>query len=227
MDNPRLSADQERQLAWRIEAGLLARAALEARSQTNQTDPDPTDRAGLAGAAVPASQAELEALARQGEAARQAMVLANIGLVRVIVRDFARPGTSSDLFQDGCLALEHAIMRFDFRRGRLGPYAAVWIRQALRRRQPPPTSALPDDLVDDEAVTEIDARLTRRDLSSSLRHLPAAERQVMLWRHGWVGEPASLPQIARRLDLTVAGVRRLERQALTRLRRQWQPLEAA
>ncbi|MDR1077749.1 MAG: sigma-70 family RNA polymerase sigma factor [Propionibacteriaceae bacterium] len=227
MDNPHLSADQELRLARRIEAGLLARAVLEARAPADQTVPDPPDRAGPAGLAVQASPAELEALVRQGEAAHQALTLANLGLVRVIVRDFGRPGTWSDLFQDGCLALEQAIMRFDFRRGRLGPYAAVWIRQALRRRQPPATAALPDDLVDEGASTEIDARLTRHDLRSSLRRLPADERRVMVWRHGWEGEPASLPQIARRLDLTVAGVRRLERQALTRLRRQWQPLRAA
>ncbi|MDR1387122.1 MAG: sigma-70 family RNA polymerase sigma factor [Propionibacteriaceae bacterium] len=227
MDDIRLSAADERRLARQIEAGLLAAAALEDRRQPTDPTPDLPPPVGLAAVAAQASAAELEALVEQGQRARRTMTLANIGLVRVIVRDCARPGTWSDLFQDGCLALEQAVMRFDYERGRLGPYAAVWIRQALRRRQPPAPSALPDELVDHGALAEIDARLTGHDLRSSLRRLPADERQVMVWRHGWEGEPASLPQIARRLDSTVAKVRRLERQALTRLRRQWRPLPAA
>ena len=101
-------------LQHQIEAGLLARAAREAGT-------------GWAGA----SEVELRLLEEEGECARQRFVRANLGLVWMVVRQFAARGrlSETDLFQEGCLGLLTAVARFDHTRGvRFSTYALFWIR---------------------------------------------------------------------------------------------------
>jgi RNA polymerase primary sigma factor len=111
---PQLSASDERELAIRMEAGAIAR---ELR---------------LAGTGFPdASEAELIMLEREGELARTRFVAANLPLVAVVLREFGARGTppEPDLFQEGCVALAVAVMRFDHARGiRFATYALSWIR---------------------------------------------------------------------------------------------------
>jgi RNA polymerase primary sigma factor/RNA polymerase nonessential primary-like sigma factor len=210
MERPRLTPAEETRLAKRIEAGLIAQACLDGAPATAGLGPAPTVE-------------ELQALARLGVAAKETMTLANIGLVRVIAAEVGRrkPIPNADLFQEGCLALEQALRRYDYRRGRFGPYAAFWIRAALRHMATPAVGVLPEELVDDGPVRRIEVQVTRQALGSGLDHLPTEERRVVRLRHGWEGEPASLTQVAARLDISVAKVRRLESQGLARLRRHW------
>lgn len=114
LDRSLLTAEEEVSLALRIEAGVLAAAALE------QGYPSP-------GATV----AELTQLAAEGEVARRRFTEANLGLVGMVARQFAtRSGVNhADVFQEACLGLLVAVTRFDFRRGfRFATYALYWIR---------------------------------------------------------------------------------------------------
>jgi RNA polymerase sigma factor (sigma-70 family) len=79
---------------------------------------------------------ELSALVREGDvAARDAMVLANIGLVVIIARRFRWSGMDADdLIQEGVFGLMHAVNKFDGSHGaRFSTYAQYWIVDAIQR----------------------------------------------------------------------------------------------
>lgn len=109
---PLLTPEEVVQLAGQIEVGVLAR---EARRQGCPT----------------ATAEELRALEERGERAWQRFVRANLRLVAMVARQYANRTrlSEADLFQEGCLGLMIAIMRFDHRRGlAFATYALVWIR---------------------------------------------------------------------------------------------------
>ena len=114
-----LTAAEEVELAFAIEAGVLAAARLA----------DGVDDPGL--------RAELRQLVVEGERARLRMVRANLRLVVSISRRHATsPAAMFDLVQDGTLGLIHAVRKFDYRRGfKFSTYASWWIRQAIARGQ--------------------------------------------------------------------------------------------
>jgi RNA polymerase sigma factor (sigma-70 family) len=111
---PQLTAAEERELAIRMEAGAIAR----------ELRPTGTGFGD-------ASEAELITLEREGELARTRFVAANLPLVAMVLGEFGARGTAlePDLFQEGCVALALAVMRFDHARGiRFATYALSWIR---------------------------------------------------------------------------------------------------
>jgi RNA polymerase sigma factor (sigma-70 family) len=119
---PLLTAAQEVELAKRIEAGLYA-AELLRRAEADRA---PTGRA----------RAELEALARDGELAKDHMIRANLRLVVSVARKYYRHSGLSflDVIQDGNLGLIRAVEKFDYARGfKFSTYATWWIRQAIER----------------------------------------------------------------------------------------------
>jgi RNA polymerase primary sigma factor len=109
-----LSRAQVVELQRAIEAGLLARdARLSGTGFADATDD------------------ELILLEAAGERARQQFILANLGLVGMVSRQFAarRQLPDAELFQEGCLGLITAVQRFDHVRGyRFSTYALFWIR---------------------------------------------------------------------------------------------------
>jgi len=114
-----LSAEDEGDLARRIEAGLLAREVLSGLRHVSGFD---------------ASAAELESLVRDGEFAQRRFVQANLGLVWMVAGQFAsRMGYGrTELFQEGCVGLLLAVQRFDHCRGcRFATYALFWIRALI------------------------------------------------------------------------------------------------
>jgi RNA polymerase sigma factor (sigma-70 family) len=111
---PPLTAAEECELARRMEAGVIARELRVAGT-------------GFADA----SEAELIMLEREGELARTRFMTANLRLVAMVLGEFRARGTSPepDLFQEGCVALALAVMRFDHARGvKFATYALSWIR---------------------------------------------------------------------------------------------------
>ncbi|WP_092623711.1 sigma-70 family RNA polymerase sigma factor [Jiangella sp. DSM 45060] len=114
---PLLSAAEEVELARRIEAGVYAAELLETG----------------AGAAAPA---ELEALVRDGERAKDHMIRANLRLVVSAARKYYRNTGLSflDVVQEGNLGLIRAVEKFDYAKGfKFSTYAMWWIRQAIER----------------------------------------------------------------------------------------------
>jgi len=80
-----------------------------------------------------ATEEELREIEEAGARAQQAFVAANLGLVGAVLSPWARSGaTTADLFQEGCLGLIAAVVRFDHTRGvRFSTYATYWIRTCI------------------------------------------------------------------------------------------------
>ncbi len=113
-DEDLLTAEAELTLSRTIEAGLLARHALEGADRP-----------------LGASDAELLTLQRQGEAAYTRLVAANLRLVTLVSGPLARRTglDADDLLQEGVLGLLEAARRFDHTRGaRFATFALPWIR---------------------------------------------------------------------------------------------------
>ena len=200
-------------LAKKIEAGILAQEILEG------PDPEKT-----------APRSELSALVEQGRLAKEELVLTHLGLARVIAAEVARQTSTpfADLFQEGCLNLQQALMCYDHKKGPFGPYAAMWIRAGVRRAKSRPWAHLETDQIEDTYLTPIyDQSVTRTGLAQVLRQVPSAERQVLQWRTGWEGQPMTRKDIASRMGVTISRVRHLERRGLEFLRERWVEAEAA
>lgn len=115
---PLLTAHEEVELAKRIELGKAAAQQLE-----NNADLSPEERA------------QLEALIRDGQAAREHLGRANTRLVVSIAKRYMGQGLPfPDLIQEGNVGLMRAVDKYDYQRGnRFSTYATWWIRQAITR----------------------------------------------------------------------------------------------
>src|ERR1700712_1391482 len=79
---------------------------------------------------------ELKRLSRQAAKAKDRFIRANLRLVVSIARRYPLPPGMEllDLVQEGNLGLEHAVDKFDWRKGfKFSTYATFWIRQAIGR----------------------------------------------------------------------------------------------
>ncbi len=114
-----LDAEQEIELAKRIEAGREAAAVLE-RSASELSE---------------RARAELEHLVADGDRARRELTQANSRLVISMAKRYLGQGVPFlDLIQEGNLGLMRAVEKFDWRRGnKFSTYATWWIRQSLTR----------------------------------------------------------------------------------------------
>ncbi len=113
-----LTAEQEVDLAKRIEAGLFAEHKLD-------TDPDLT----------PELRRDLELVAEDGRRAKAHMLEANLRLVVSVAKKYSDRGLSLlDVVQEGNLGLIRAVEKFDYTKGyKFSTYAMWWIRQAIQR----------------------------------------------------------------------------------------------
>jgi len=118
-----LTADEEVELAKRIEAGVYARQLLDEAAERGGP------RLG------PRRRRELLDVAADGEAARDHMVRANLRLVVSVARKFSgRDVPFLDIVQEGNLGLIRAVEKFDYTRGfKFSTYATWWIRQSIQR----------------------------------------------------------------------------------------------
>ncbi len=109
-----LDADEEKELSRLIEDG---RAAAERLANGERG-------------------AELRRAVARGAQAKDRFIRANLRLVVSIARRYPLPQGMDlgDLIQEGNLGLEHAVDKFDWRRGfKFSTYATFWIRQAIGR----------------------------------------------------------------------------------------------
>ncbi|WP_084010499.1 sigma-70 family RNA polymerase sigma factor [Pseudofrankia sp. DC12] len=115
---PLLNAAQEVELSKRVEAGLFAEHKLN-----------------TAGDLEPDLHRDLKLLVRDGEAAKQQLVSANLRLVVSVAKKYSGRGmTLLDLVQEGNLGLIRAVEKFDYAKGyKFSTYATWWIRQAIGR----------------------------------------------------------------------------------------------
>jgi RNA polymerase primary sigma factor len=114
---PLLTAEEEVELAQRIERGRLAREEL------------------ARGNVTPRRRLELQRLIEDGWAAREHLITANSRLVISVAKKYMGRGVPFlDLIQEGNIGLIRAAKKFDYRRGhKFSTYATWWIRQAVTR----------------------------------------------------------------------------------------------
>jgi RNA polymerase primary sigma factor len=113
-----LTAEQEVDLAKRIEAGLFAEHKLESAAGLDE-----------------AFRRELELVAEDGRRAKAHMLEANLRLVVSVAKKYSDRGLSLlDVVQEGNLGLIRAVEKFDYTKGyKFSTYAMWWIRQAIQR----------------------------------------------------------------------------------------------
>jgi RNA polymerase primary sigma factor len=116
---PLLNAEQEVELAKRIEAGLFAEEKL--------ADNTPALR--------PETRLDLEWIADDGRRAKNHLLEANLRLVVSLAKRYTGRGMLFlDLIQEGNLGLIRAVEKFDYTKGyKFSTYATWWIRQAITR----------------------------------------------------------------------------------------------
>jgi RNA polymerase primary sigma factor len=116
---PLLNAEQEVELAKRIEAGLFAEEKLAEGRRTLQVD----------------ARIDLEWIAEDGTRAKNHLLEANLRLVVSLAKRYTGRGMLFlDLIQEGNLGLIRAVEKFDYTKGyKFSTYATWWIRQAITR----------------------------------------------------------------------------------------------
>ena len=118
-----LTAEQEVDLAKRIEAGLFAEHKLESLGLDGGVGLDENFRR------------DLEMVAEDGRRAKAHMLEANLRLVVSVAKKYSDRGLSLlDVVQEGNLGLIRAVEKFDYTKGyKFSTYAMWWIRQAIQR----------------------------------------------------------------------------------------------
>src|SRR3954469_21531022 len=118
-----LNAEQEVDLAKRIEAGLFAAEKIRA-AEAKETRKIPVKL-----------RRDLDAIAADGLRARNHLLEANLRLVVSLAKRYQGKGlTLLDLIQEGNIGLVRAVEKFDYTKGyKFSTYATWWIRQALQR----------------------------------------------------------------------------------------------
>ncbi|MBE4716733.1 RNA polymerase sigma factor [Pseudarthrobacter sp. AB1] len=114
-----LNAEQEVDLALRIEAGLFAEEKINADD----------------GSMEPKFKRELEFVIHDGKRAKNHLLEANLRLVVSLAKRYTGRGMLFlDLIQEGNLGLIRAVEKFDYTKGfKFSTYATWWIRQAITR----------------------------------------------------------------------------------------------
>jgi RNA polymerase primary sigma factor len=162
---PLLSAEQEVELAKRIEAGLFAEEKLAEGRHSLSTD----------------QRIDLEWIAEDGTRAKNHLLEANLRLVVSLAKRYTGRGMLFlDLIQEGNLGLIRAVEKFDYTKGyKFSTYATWWIRQAITRAMADQarTIRIPVHMV--EAINKL-ARVQRQMLQDLGREPTPEELAVEL-----------------------------------------------
>ena len=115
---PLLNAEQEVELAKRVEAGLFAEETLNSGEKFEKK-----------------LKRELDWIAEDGRRAKNHLLEANLRLVVSLAKRYTGRGMLFlDLIQEGNLGLIRAVEKFDYTKGyKFSTYATWWIRQAITR----------------------------------------------------------------------------------------------
>ncbi|WP_030767124.1 sigma-70 family RNA polymerase sigma factor [Streptomyces sp. NRRL F-2664] len=183
---PLLDAAREVELSQIIEAGVYAQQILDGAAER---DGDSVTRE------------ELQALAAEGQRAKEVFIRSNLRLVVAVARRYPRSGLPLlDLIQEGNAGLVRAVEKFDYTKGfKFSTYATWWIRQAITRSiaDQSRTIRLPVHLVEELGRIRRVQREFNRENGREPEHAEiAAELDTTEKRVGdvldWARDPVSL-----------------------------------
>ncbi len=187
---PLLNAEEEVELAKRIEAGLYA--AERVRRSEDLTDELPTLLCR-----------DLRWIVRDGERAKNHLLEANLRLVVSLAKRYTGRGMPFlDLIQEGNLGLIRAVLKFDYTKGyKFSTYATGWIQQVITRamadqartiRIPVHTMELINSLgrMKRELLQDLGREPTPRELAKGLDITPTRLLEIQQYAR----EPTSLDQ---------------------------------
>jgi RNA polymerase primary sigma factor len=186
---PLLTAEQEVELAQRIEAGLFAAEKIRQADQ------------GEAPKLSAALRRDLDWLVGDGQRAKRHLLEANLRLVVSIAKRYLGRGMLFlDLIQEGNLGLIRAVEKFDYTKGyKFSTYATWWIRQAITRAMADQarTIRIPVHMVEQinkltrvqrEMLQELGREPTPEELAKELDMTPEKVIEIQ----GYAREPVSL-----------------------------------
>lgn len=185
---PLLSAEEEINLAQRMEAGNVATEKIQLLKVRMEETEDEAEKAEI--------QEEVKAMQKDidlGSDAKKRLAEANLRLVVSIAKRYVGRGMLFlDLIQEGNLGLIKAVEKFDYRKGyKFSTYATWWIRQAITRAiaDQARTIRIPVHMV--ETITKV------KKVSSQLLHE--------------TGHDPSAEEIAEKLEMPAERVREIMR----------------
>jgi RNA polymerase primary sigma factor len=186
---PLLTAEQEVELAQRIEAGLFAAEKIRQAEE------------GEAPRLSAALRRDLDWLVQDGGRAKRHLLEANLRLVVSIAKRYLGRGMLFlDLIQEGNLGLIRAVEKFDYTKGyKFSTYATWWIRQAITRAMADQarTIRIPVHMVEQinkltrvqrEMLQELGREPTPEELAKELDMTPEKVVEIQ----GYAREPVSL-----------------------------------
>jgi RNA polymerase primary sigma factor len=178
---PLLNAEDEVDLAKKIEAGMLAAERLA-----------DLEAGGAMPSLEPAEGRRLERLVKKGERAKSELTEANLRLVVSIAKRYVGRGMLIlDLIQEGNLGLMRAVEKFDYTKGfKFSTYATWWIRQAITRAiaDQARTIRIPVHMVESinkvhrvqrQMMQELEREPTLEELADKVDMTPARVREIM------------------------------------------------
>jgi RNA polymerase primary sigma factor len=174
-----LTAEEEVQLAERIQVGLRAQAELD----------ELTEKYGSVDQVPSADRARLKHALDDGDEASDALVNANLRLVVSIAKRYrSRPMHFLDLIQEGNMGLMRAVEKFDHTKGfKFSTYATWWIRQAITRA-----------IADQARTIRIPVHMME-----TINKVSRVQRQMVQE----LGREPTLEELAKRVDMTEERVR--------------------
>ncbi|HEU5034012.1 MAG TPA: RNA polymerase sigma factor [Mycobacteriales bacterium] len=185
-----LNAEQEVELAKRIEAGLFAAEKLR-QADSGEIKLTKTVRK------------DLEWLSADGQRAKDHLLEANLRLVVSVAKRYTGRGMAFlDLIQEGNLGLIRAVEKFDYTKGyKFSTYATWWIRQAITRAMADQarTIRIPVHMVEQinkltrvqrQMLQDLGREPTAEELAAELDMTPDKVVEIQ----GYAREPVSLEQ---------------------------------